>query len=82
MQVSNPHRITLPDLLVYLDTLAIKEETQLIVLPKTAGEFERSKQLKKTRVAQLLLRIAKKSAFDKELENFTELIQELNHSNE
>lgn len=65
MSITNPYNITIAEVMAYLDTLAIKEETQALLINAKSSDYERDKRIKNTRIAQLLLRISKKAAANK-----------------
>jgi hypothetical protein len=82
MQVSNPYRLTIIDIMVYLDSLAIKEETSFIIMEKGKDEFKRSCKAKNVQCAQLLLRMAKHAAANNGQLCIEELLNELPAAND
>ncbi|MDP1763054.1 MAG: hypothetical protein Q8L07_04135 [Sediminibacterium sp.] len=75
----NPYSLTIHDLISYLDSLAIWEETQSLIQKGKAGfsEYQIQVQQKKTGCAQLLLRLAKQAAAQKEPNTLLALLNEI-----
>lgn len=77
MSTLTPHRLTIHDVISFLDTQAIREETRFLIMPKDESSYHRDIQLKKTRTAQLLLRMAKEAAATKEPNTLLSLLHNL-----
>ncbi|MEA3426548.1 MAG: hypothetical protein U9R46_09900 [Bacteroidota bacterium] len=75
--MTNPHRLTIHDLIAYLDSQALREEMMYLVTTRTARQFEVEKQKKKMHCSQLLLSLAKQAAIAQQPGTFLSVITEL-----
>jgi hypothetical protein len=75
--MTNPHRLTIHDLIAYLDTQALREEMMYLVANRTARQFEVDKQRKKMQCSQLLLSLAKQAAIAQQPGTLLSILTEL-----
>lgn len=69
--------ITIQDVISFLDTTALKEEAKQLTMAKECSDLQKVFQRKRTSIAKLLLKLAKKAAITNQPGSLASLIQQL-----
>lgn len=77
VEIMNPHRLTIHDLIAYMDSVLLKEEIKTLVCKADPGSYEREQQQKKHRTALLITKLLKISASHQRPNTFLNLLNNL-----